>query len=97
MDLGDRGGSERLGLEAREQLGPEVLAHDLLDLRERERRHLVHELPQLLDVDIREQVRPRGEQLAELQVGRAELLERLPELDGAFPRGRPLADHAELA
>ena len=75
----------------------DVLADDPLDLLEGERRHLVHELRELLDVDVRQQVRARREQLAELEEGRAELLQRLAELDRALARRGPAAGDAELA
>jgi hypothetical protein len=90
VDLRDGRGGERLGLEPGKRLLPEVFAHDPLGLGEREGRHLVHELAELLDVDIREEVRSRREQLPELQVGGAELLERVAELNRAVPRGRPV-------
>ena len=50
---------------------------DAVDLRERHRRHLVDEMAELLDVHVRQQIRPRREQLAELDVRRAELLQRM--------------------
>ena len=97
MDLGDRGRRERFRIEPRERVGAEVVPDDPLDLRKRKRRHLVHEPAELLDVDVGKQVRPRREQLAELQVRRPELLQREPELDRAFARRGPHADDAELA
>ena len=97
VDLRDRRCRQRLWLEPCERTLPEVLADDPLDLRERERRHLVDELAELLDVNVRKQVGPRREQLPELQVGGAELLERTAELDGALPSRRPVADEAHLA
>ena len=59
-----------------------------LDVRERHRRHVVDELPELLDVDVRQEVGPRREQLPELDVGRAELLERAAG-SGRRPRASP--------
>jgi hypothetical protein len=97
VDLCDRRGRERLRVEPRERALAEVLPDDPLDVRERKRRHLVHEPAELLDVDVGKEVRPRREQLAELQVRRSQLLEREPELDGSFTRSRPLADDPELA
>jgi hypothetical protein len=89
MDLRDRGGCERLGVKPHDRIA-ELLAHDSLDLGERKGRHCLHELGELLDVDLGQQVGTRGEQLAELQERRPELLEGSAELDGALARGRPL-------
>ena len=97
MDLRDRRGRDRLGVEAREDVPREFLRDHLPDRVERHRRHLVDELPKLVDVRIRQQVGPRREQLAELDVGRPELLECLPKLDRALTGRGPLADDAELA
>jgi len=72
MDLRDRGGCERLGVKPHDRIA-EVLAHYSLDLGERKGRHGVHELGELLDVDVGQQVGTRGEQLAELQERRPEL------------------------
>ena len=96
MDLRDRGGCERLGVKPHDRIA-EVLAHDSLDLGERKGRHGVHELGELLDVDVGQQVGTRGEQLAELQERRPELLEGSAELDGALARGRSAAGDPELA
>ena len=76
VDLRDRRTCERLLVEPSEDVQADVLVDDPARLRERERRHVVDELAELLDVDVGEKVRPRGEQLAELHVGGAELLER---------------------
>src|SRR3954466_2153223 len=96
MDLRDRSRGERLGVELDDGVA-EVLAHDPLDLRERERRHLVDELRELLDVDVWEQVGARRKQLAELEERRAELLQRAAELDRALAGRRPRPGDAELA
>ena len=96
VDLRDRGGGQRLRVELDDRVA-DVFPHDPLDLREGEGRHLVHQLRELVDVDVREQVRARGEQLAELEEGRAELLEGLAELDRALTRGGPAAGDAQLA
>ncbi len=56
VDLRDRGGRQRLRVELHDRVA-DVLAHDPLDLREREGRHLVHEFRGLVDVDVGEQVR----------------------------------------
>jgi hypothetical protein len=68
----------------------------LPDLLERDRGDVVDQLAELFDVDVREQVGARGQKLPELDAGRAELLERVAELDGALPGRRPLADDADL-
>jgi hypothetical protein len=60
-------------------------------------RHFVHEARELLDVHVGEQVRARREQLPELHVRRAELLECIAELAGAFDGRRALADHTDFA
>jgi hypothetical protein len=52
---------------------------------------------ELVDVDVREQIRPRREQLAELHVGGAQLLQRLAELLRPLPGRRPFAHDADLA
>ena len=97
VDLRDRSGRQRLGLELREGVVAQVLPDDPLDVLERKRRHLVDELAELLHVDVRKQVRTGREQLPELEVRRPELLEGEPELDGAFARRRPLPDDSDLA
>ena len=80
VDLRDRCRRDRLGIDPEEQIGIEVLIDHCFDLRERNRRHLVDEPAELLDVDIREQVGTAREQLSELDVRRPELLERASEL-----------------
>jgi len=97
VDLRDRRRGERLARDRDERVEADVLADHRLELVVRGRRDLVDELAELLDVDVRQEVWPRGEQLAELQVGGAELLERAPELDGALTSGRAVADDAHLA
>ena len=85
VHLCDRGGGDRLGLDRDEHVRGQLLGDDALDLVERHRRNLIHELLELLDVHVRQQVGTRREQLAELDVGRPELLERLPELPSRLP------------
>ena len=78
MHLADRPGGERLGVDAREHVLPrhaELLLHDGDDLFLRHRRHVVLELRELGDELGRQQVRPRGEDLAELRERRPQLLE----------------------
>jgi len=97
VDLRDRGARERLLLEPRENVQANVLVDDPASLRERERRHVVDELAQLVDVDVGQEIGARGEQLPELHVGGAELLEPEPERVRALARRRLVADHANLA
>src|SRR5205085_3779714 len=59
--------------------------------------HLVDEPPQLLDVDVGQKVGPRRQELAELDVRRAEALEGEAEVARALARRRALADDADLA
>jgi hypothetical protein len=65
-------------------------------IAERHGRHLVDELRELLDVHVRQEIRARREQLAELDVRRAELLQRAPELDRALACRGTFADDADL-
>jgi hypothetical protein len=58
MDLRDRRRCQRLRVDPREQIRVEILANDSFDLVERDRWHLVDEALELLDVDVRQQVRP---------------------------------------
>ena len=82
VHLPDRGGGERLLVELDERLlhgQPELGLDRGTRLLERERRHVVLQAAQL-DHDVRRHdVRPRREQLAELDERRAELVEHLPE------------------
>ena len=83
VHLRDRTGGERLGLDALEHVVPrdaQLLLHHLDDLRLGERRHLVAQRGELVDVLRRHEVGTGGEHLPELAEGRAELLERLAEL-----------------
>ena len=73
--LRDRGGGERLRVEADEGVLAEVLPEHGLDLREGDGRDGVDEVAELLDVDVRQEIRPRREKLPELDERRAELLE----------------------
>ena len=96
MDLRDRRGCERLRIDPRKEIGVEVLADHRLDLLERNRRHLVDEPLELLDVDVRKQVGARREQLPELDVRRPELFERLAKRTRALGRRGTRADDADL-
>ena len=97
VDLRNRRSRQRFGVDAHERVRRQFLRDHLVDLLERDRRDLVDQLGQLLDVRIRQQVRARREQLPQLDVGGAKLLERLPELPRAFAGRRVAAPHAELA
>ena len=65
-------------------------------LFERERRHVVDELLELLDVDVRQQVRPRRQHLPELDEGGAELLQPFAKRSRALTRRRLVADRPDL-
>src|SRR5439155_16497245 len=89
VDLTDRSGRERLGVDAGEDVLPrdaELLLHHLDDLGLAERRDLVLEGRELRDGFGREQIGAGGEDLAELRKGRAELLEGVPEAAGPLLR-----------
>jgi hypothetical protein len=97
VDLRNRRRSERVGIQAHEEVRIELLVDHTLDRRERHGRHVVDEPTQLLHVRIGQQVGPGGEELPELDVRRAEILERKAELTCALLRCRTLADDADLA
>ena len=97
VDLCDRRRRERLGIDADEDVGRELLGDQALDLVEGHRGDVVDQLPELLDVGVREQIRPRGQQLPELDVGRPQLLEGAAELHRALPRRGPAPPDAELS
>ena len=82
MHLGDRAGGQRRGVDVVEHVLPRhahLLLHHLHDLLLGERRHVVLQRRELLDVLGRQQVGPRGQDLAELRERRAELLEGRPQ------------------
>jgi hypothetical protein len=82
VDLGDRRGRQRLLVEAVEHLpqGPaEVLLHHLADRLPRLGWHLVTALLELGDQRLGEDALTGGDDLAELDVGRAEPLRRMPQ------------------
>ena len=86
VDLSDRSGRGRPLVEFEEGLldrQAELFADDALDLRERNRPDVVLELPQLDDDVGRDDVRARREKLAELDEGRAELLQHLTQAAAA--------------
>ena len=76
MDLGERGGADRLGGDPGEDLGErasEILLDLAHDVREALRRHLVLEPGELLGDLRRQDVHPGGEELAELDEHAAHL------------------------
>ena len=89
MHLSDRGGGHRAPVELEEEAldrEPEVLLDHALDLFERERADVVLEPAELRDDVRRQDVRPHGEELAELDEGRAELVEELAQMLAALGR-----------
>ena len=96
VNLGDRGTGERLLVEPREDLEPDLLVDDPARLVERERRHVVDQPLEFLDVDVRKQIRPRGQHLAELDEGRPELFQPFAERLGSLTGRRAVADGADL-
>ena len=83
VHLRDRTGGERLGVDALEHVVPgdaQLLLHHLDHLRLGERRHVVAQRGELVDVLRRHEVGTSGEHLAELAEGRAELFEGLAEV-----------------
>jgi hypothetical protein len=97
MDLGDRRGGQRLLVDVREDAGADVALDDRAELGERHGREVVDEPAELLEVDVGEQVGTRGEDLAELDERRAELLERLTELARALRRRLARRSVSDLA
>ena len=94
MHLGDRAGGQRRGLDVIEDVLPrhaELLLHHLHDLFLAERRHVVLQGRELLDVLGREQVGSGRQDLAELGERRTELLER-----GAQALALPAPAHGAL-
>ena len=89
MHLADGRGGDRLLDELDEEpldRLAQLLRDHLLDLGERERADVVLELSQLDDDVRRHDVRPRGQELAELHERRPELVERLPQAPTALGR-----------
>ena len=89
VDLADRGRGQRLAVELEEEALDrlaELLADDALDLLVRERAHVVLEPAQLGDDVRRQHVGPHREELAELDEGRAELVEELAQVLAALRR-----------
>ncbi len=89
MHLADRRCGDRLVVELEEEALDrltELLQDDALDLLVRERAHVVLEAAELRDDVRREHVGAHREQLAELDEGRAELVEELAEVLAALRR-----------
>jgi hypothetical protein len=84
MDLSDRRRRERFLVDPGELLPADVRFDRLGYLGERHDRPLVDELRELLDVHVRQQVRARRKELAELLIRGPELLERAAELLGSL-------------
>ncbi len=83
MHLADRRRCDRLPLEVEEEPVEgvaEILLDHALGLLERERAHVVLKAAQLGDDVRRHDIRPRREQLAELDEGRPELVEQFPQM-----------------
>jgi hypothetical protein len=57
MSLRDRCARQRLRVDAREHVLSELVAHSAFDRGEFDRRHFVDERAQLVDVDVRQQIR----------------------------------------
>jgi hypothetical protein len=94
--LRDRRRCKRSGIDACEDVGTEVSPDHRVDLGEGHRRHLVDEVAELLDVHVGQQVRPRRQELAQLDKGRAELLECLAKALRRLTRRFAMADDADL-
>ena len=89
VDLADRGRGHRLAVELEEETLDrlaELLADDALDLLVGERAHVVLKPAQLGDDVRRQHVGPHREELAELDEGRAELVEELAQVLPALRR-----------
>ena len=90
VDLADRGGGDRLTVELEEEAldrEREVFLDHALDVLVREGPHVVLEPAELGDDVGRQDVRPHREQLAELDEGRAELVEELAEVPAPLGGG----------
>src|SRR5688572_17112272 len=86
MNLSEAGRPERLGIELGEQLADpavQLLLDRLLHVLEGDLADVILKLRELPDVRGRKQVRARRQHLSQLDVGRAELDEALPERDSA--------------
>src|SRR5205823_5857163 len=96
MRLRDRRSRERLRIQAREHVIAELGADHRVDVGEGHRRDLVDEVRKLLDVDVGEKIRPRRQELPELDERRPELFEPLPERTGSLTRRLAVAANAHL-
>jgi len=59
VSLCDRRGGQRLRIQADERVFAEVLEQHGLDLGEGNGRNRVDQMPELVDVDVRQEIRPR--------------------------------------
>ena len=94
VHLADRRGGQRFSVELEEEALDrlaELLLDDALDVFVRERAHVVLQASELGDDVRRQDVGPHREQLAELDEGRAELVEQLAEVLAALRRLFPRA------
>ena len=90
VHLAEAGASERLVVELGEQIadaGAQLFLDRLFDVGEGHRLDVVLEMLQLLDVALRNEIGTSGKNLAELDVGGAELHEPLAESLGLFRFG----------
>ncbi len=95
MHLGDARGRERDGIDVRDGNARgriEIFVEDFEHLGERDGRDLVLQTSQRAGVARPEEVRARGEDLAELDVGRSEALEQVREDLAAQRLALPVAD-----
>src|SRR5207253_11475895 len=97
VHLGDRGARKRLSVDAGEGIGAKLLVDRLPNLLKCNGGSGIYQLRELVDVNIRKEIRPRGQQLAELDVRRPELFQSLAKFLRRFARRRPVADDADLA
>ena len=99
MDLRDRRRGDRRRVQGREDLGgrPAVLlAQDLLDLVESERADVVAQGRELVDIRLGQQVRPGGEELAQLHERGPEVLQDHPQPARPVLRRYPVAQRGPL-
>ena len=89
MHLTKAGGADGLGVERSKQLADprvQLRLDDLFDGGDGNLVDVVLQLFQLLDVRRRQKIRPRGKDLAELDVGGSQLDESPPEREGSIRR-----------
>jgi hypothetical protein len=94
--LGDRRRRKRRRVDACEDVLAQVGPDHRVDLAEGHGRHRVDEVAELVDVHVRQQIRPRRQELPQLDVRRAELLQRLAEASCRLTRRFAVAGDANL-